>query len=188
MLHRGLTATEHEQLPSEISGTAAGLLNVQHGIRLDRGERVTVLEHVQLHVDDGENVVEIMRHTTGKLADGFHLLGLAELLLQLARLGDVAGVDDEKPLRRLACDAASDGLQVTPCPVTVVLAVFDRDRQTGIGERAFQSTRHAGQIVRMQKIKRAAIDHFFRLVAEDARHGRALETDDALGVDDGDDV
>jgi len=33
-------------------------------------------------VDDGEDVVEIVRHTAGKLADGLHFLRLAELFLQ----------------------------------------------------------------------------------------------------------
>ena len=33
-------------------------------------------------VDDGQNVVEIMGHPAGELADGFHLLGLPQLLFQ----------------------------------------------------------------------------------------------------------
>ena len=33
-------------------------------------------------VNDGENVVEIVRHAAGELADGFHFLRLAQLLLQ----------------------------------------------------------------------------------------------------------
>src|SRR5208282_4612080 len=33
-------------------------------------------------MNDGENIVEIVRDTTGELADGLHLLRLAQLLLQ----------------------------------------------------------------------------------------------------------
>ncbi len=41
-------------------------------------------------LDDGENVVEIMRDASGELADGFHLLRLPQLLLQLPLHRDVA--------------------------------------------------------------------------------------------------
>jgi hypothetical protein len=36
-------------------------------------------QHVQLHQDGGEQVVEVVRHAAGQLADGLHLLALAEL-------------------------------------------------------------------------------------------------------------
>ena len=54
-------------------------------------ELVGIHEHqfgVAAH--DGQEVVEIMRHAAGELADGFHLLRLAELGLQPAAFGDVA--------------------------------------------------------------------------------------------------
>ena len=40
-------------------------------------------------VNDGQDVVEIVRHAAGQLPDGFHLLRLAQLLLQMLPLRDV---------------------------------------------------------------------------------------------------
>ncbi len=41
-------------------------------------------------VDDGENVVEVVRDAAGELADGLHFLRLAELLLQPPLRRDIA--------------------------------------------------------------------------------------------------
>ena len=41
-------------------------------------------------LDDGEHVVEIMRHAGGELADGFHLCDWRNWLSRLSRFGDVA--------------------------------------------------------------------------------------------------
>ncbi|MGC4077406.1 MAG: hypothetical protein QM702_10310 [Rubrivivax sp.] len=43
--------------------------------------------------DGGQHIVEVVRHATGQLADGLHLLALGELRLELALLGHVEGVD-----------------------------------------------------------------------------------------------
>ena len=40
-------------------------------------------------LNDGQDVVEIMGHPGGQLADGFHFLGLAELVFEGDLLGDV---------------------------------------------------------------------------------------------------
>ena len=47
--------------------------------------------------DDAEHVVEIVRHPAGQAADGFHLLGLDELLLQGLAVADVQ-VDEDRPV------------------------------------------------------------------------------------------
>ena len=41
--------------------------------------------------DDGEEVVEVVRDAAGELADGLHLLRMAQRFLALAPLGDVDG-------------------------------------------------------------------------------------------------
>ena len=47
--------------------------------------------------DDGEDVVEIMRHAAGKLADHLHFLRLDELRFKLFAFGDVnAGADEAR--------------------------------------------------------------------------------------------
>lgn len=50
--------------------------------------------------NNGEQIVEIMRHAAGKLAHGFKLLRLAQALFQPAALGDVAF--DRDPMRIFA--------------------------------------------------------------------------------------
>ena len=46
-------------------------------------------QHVEIADDDCEQVVEVMRHAAGEVADRLHLLRLNELGLGLASLGDV---------------------------------------------------------------------------------------------------
>ena len=43
-------------------------------------------------LDDGQDVVEIVGHAGGQLADRLHLLGLAQLGFEVEALGDVFGV------------------------------------------------------------------------------------------------
>ena len=49
-------------------------------------------DQLQVAADHSQQIVEIMRHAAGELADDLHLLGLAQLLLALLHLGDV-GID-----------------------------------------------------------------------------------------------
>ena len=53
------------------------------------------LQHVETAHDAGQQIVEVVGDATGELTHSFHLLRLAQLLLQLLLLGDVAphGVD-----------------------------------------------------------------------------------------------
>ena len=50
-----------------------------------------LLYQADVPLDHGEDVVEIVGHAGGQLADGLHLLGLAKLALQQSPLGDVLG-------------------------------------------------------------------------------------------------
>src|SRR5689334_14202369 len=55
-----------------------------------RGEKLAV------PIDHEELVVEIVCHTAGETADGFHLPCLQELILELPLFADVAVVDDDR--------------------------------------------------------------------------------------------
>jgi hypothetical protein len=44
------------------------------------------LGDVEVSDDDRQQVVEVMRHSAGELADGFHFLRLGELLARLSQL------------------------------------------------------------------------------------------------------
>ena len=92
-----------------------------------------------------------MRHTTRELADGFHLLGLAELLFQLAAFGDIAGVGHNEPLQRLLRNAPANGLQRSPLPVLTALAVFHADLFSGIGHCLLDRGGHLRYVVTMDE-------------------------------------
>src|SRR5438309_1796359 len=72
--------------------------------------------------DDGEQVVEVVGNPAGELADRFHLLGLAQLLLEGAPLGDVFGNRLEAfdppiaPSHRAAGEPHQDAPAVLPFP------------------------------------------------------------------------
>jgi hypothetical protein len=52
-------------------------------LRLVGGKAAAAFQQVRLHLNDRQNVVEIVRHAAGQLADALHFLGLAELFFQL---------------------------------------------------------------------------------------------------------
>ncbi len=56
-------------------------------------------QFVQPELDGLEQVVEVVGHAAGQLADGLHLLRLHELQLELLLLGDVDQIGDQPSLR-----------------------------------------------------------------------------------------
>jgi hypothetical protein len=75
-----LAAAEGKKLVGEVCCTLAGLEDV-----LDFGAEGVIDGHLveqqgAVTVDDGEEVVEVMGNASCQLADGFHFLGLAELV------------------------------------------------------------------------------------------------------------
>ena len=73
--------------------------------------------------DDGEQVVEVVRHAAGEQADGLHLLRLAQLLLEALPRGRVLHHGDAVEGRAVGvADEANGGL--------------DDDGVAGLGERA----------------------------------------------------
>jgi len=79
-------------LPCERGGAARGIGDLlqrpgQAGIAV-----VFCLQMIGITLDDGEDVVEIMGDTGGKLADGFQFLRVAELRLKILHFRDVHAV------------------------------------------------------------------------------------------------
>ncbi len=90
---------------SEVARLAALAIScagpAHHGIRAD-----PVQQELAVAGDHHEQIVEVVRDAAGQASDGFHLLGLAKLLLQRSMLGDVFGEEFEKngiPLLRGWC-------------------------------------------------------------------------------------
>ena len=70
-------------------------------------------------LDDGEQVVEVVRDARGELADGLHLLRLPELVLEMQPLGDVLRHEQNVRLardrERLERDERAAQFAVAPC-------------------------------------------------------------------------
>ena len=88
-------AREPEQLPRQIRGASDVLFDSLEifdmrviGVDVDQHDRGAAL-------DAHQQVVEIMRNAARQGADGFHFLGLKQLLLKVLGLGDVARDHDD---------------------------------------------------------------------------------------------
>ena len=84
-----LATAEREQLPGQPGGAFGGL-NDLFGRFSGRFTKIGCRQQRGMPLNDGENVVEIMRDTARELADGLHLLRLAQLFLQLPLGCDIA--------------------------------------------------------------------------------------------------
>jgi hypothetical protein len=80
-----LPARKGEQLSRQARAAVDGLLHRFHRL----GAAVLVfVEHAQAAADDHQQIVEIMRHAAGELADGFHLAALQQRFLGVPALFD----------------------------------------------------------------------------------------------------
>ena len=95
---QGLAAREGQQLPHQARGPVGVLLDLHDVLEGRIGRPVVGEQQVGVADDRLQHVVEVVRDAAGELADRVHLLRLGELLLDLAQLGGVEGVED----RRLA--------------------------------------------------------------------------------------
>ena len=96
-LHRAL---RRQQIPIEVGGPAL---------------RHAHLHHLQAAADAGQQIVEVVREAAGQLADGFHLLRLAKLLLDRALLGQVArDLGEADQLARVVADRIDDHASPEP--------------------------------------------------------------------------
>ena len=95
---QGLLAREGQQLAHQIGGAVGVLLDL-HDVGEGRVARPEAQQQKIAKADHrGEQIVEIMRHAAGELADRLHLLRLGELRLDLLLLGGVDEMQDEAAL------------------------------------------------------------------------------------------
>ncbi|MNJ08146.1 hypothetical protein D3C77_22550 [compost metagenome] len=86
-----LSAGECQQAMGHAGGTAHGLLAQfkQCGQRIEAALLQAFTDQLQATANTGEQVVEVVGNATGQLADGFHLLRLAQVLLVFAQLAQL---------------------------------------------------------------------------------------------------
>ena len=85
-----LAAAEGQQLAGQAGGALAGVADLVDAAAARGSSGGQLVEHhAAVAADDGQQVVEVVRHAAGQPADGFHLLRLAQLVFQLAALGHV---------------------------------------------------------------------------------------------------
>lgn len=73
--------------PGKVGGALSGQLNLLESCVGFRRERSMFEQQPDSTADDRKEVVEIVRDSSGQLADGFHLLGLAKLFRDRLPLG-----------------------------------------------------------------------------------------------------
>ena len=120
-----LPAGERQQLSGQLGGALHGLGNRVDVAPAPLFRQFAAAQEIGRGADDGQEIVEIVRHAAGQLSDRFHLLRLAQRFLALAALGDVDG------LRHRADDRAVLVAQRTHREVEIALA--DRQAQQHLG-------------------------------------------------------
>ena len=93
-----LAATEGQQLSRECRGAVRALLDLVNMLR--RPFRLGDISHQHLAVamDDGQQIVEIVRYPAGQPPDSLHLLRLPQFIFQALALADIHDCADQ-PLR-----------------------------------------------------------------------------------------
>ena len=138
-------------------------------------------QQLQVVGDHLQDVVEVVRHAAGELADGVHLLRLAQLLLGSAQ--DLC----TRPLRRqVAADGADEPVARHHRPadpahaaVLVPAAVLQADRRVALGQ-AGQRGRTRREVVGVHEIEPAAPDQLLFRPAEDRARRRIDGRDEAV--------
>lgn len=85
---------EGEELLGEVGGAFGGLADLGDELAVGVAVFDLVDDEVGEGEDDGEDVVEVVGDASGEASDGFHLLGLEEVLLEASQVGDVSLDDD----------------------------------------------------------------------------------------------
>ena len=90
-------AAEREQPSGQPGGALCRVLNCADARQARIVRPLVVTKHIRRAADHGEQVVEVVGDAASELADGLHLLRLAQLLLECQALGDLedAGADED---------------------------------------------------------------------------------------------
>ncbi len=147
-------------------------------------------QHLAVAANRAEQGVEIMRHTAGQPADGFHLLGLADLGLQPQALGDVVQHPQEEHFVAVA-DFAHRELQgegrAVAAPAFDLPADADDSRLAGR-----QVAREVAVVLRLPGRRHEDLDVLFQQllggITEHLLDRRIDQLDDAGGIDEHDAV
>ncbi len=82
-------AREGEELAHQVGGAQHGVADLAQTVVGRIAERMAQQQLVGAQADGGEQVVEVVRHAAGELADGFHLVALGKLAFERLLVGDV---------------------------------------------------------------------------------------------------
>lgn len=147
-----------------------------------------LLEKAGVVPDELHGRVDLVGNAGGELADGFEFLGLAELHLELAAFGDIAG-HEERALGGAEAGAkrAGVGIHGEPRAVLVLHAEFRGELEVTL-EAVAKRRGDGGAVVGVNQLEDEAGGEFLGGVAEDAFEGRAAVEPAAGVVDDGDEV
>ena len=88
--HQGLLARERQQAPGQLRATFGGRHDAFGERAQFRMRRQLFGDVFRVAQDDGQEVVEVVRHAAGELTHGLHLLGLAEFLIEVVDGGPLA--------------------------------------------------------------------------------------------------
>jgi hypothetical protein len=108
--------------PVELGGAAAGRGDVAGELAQLGLVGELAVKDGGVAEDAGEEVVEVVGDAAGELADGFHHLGLPQMLLGRELIGDVAAVDEDAADGREVAQIPADDLEVAPGSVGVAPA------------------------------------------------------------------
>ena len=147
------------------------------------------LQHLQAHADALEQVVEVVRDAARELAHGLHLLRLAQGILCVGQPG--LGQFALRHVAAVAVDAvAFDGRVPRDPAVRAVLmdvAILEI-RDLAVARRLLERAQRALEVVGHDEIGETAAGDVVGTVAQDARPGRVDSAEDAIRVDDDEQV
>ena len=124
-----------------------------------------------------------MGHAAGELANGVHLLRLAQLIFQLATLREVADVDDDGADGTIGEPVDGDAFHDAPRSVRVMESRFSGDDFSRMAQRFDHADAHRLAIVGFEKIEDRSPDHLLGFPSEMPLRRRRRVGDAALAID-----
>ena len=127
-----LPPAECQQTLRERRGTMSGVGDRAHIAAERIVRRQAVEKNSAIAGDDGQQIVEIVRDAAGKLADGFHLLRLTQLCLELQAIADIGDAAANQGAARVGQARESD-LARDVAPVTRAMGPIEERRSIDDG-------------------------------------------------------
>ena len=106
---QNLFASEHEELADQAAGALGGVADVLQRAQVHGGNGMAVGEQAGMSLHDGQDVVEVVRHSGCQLAHRLHLLSVTELGFDGLSFRDIGGAtmhhftvssSEERPRKR----------------------------------------------------------------------------------------